>query len=76
LILFSRSSKDADEVAAKVAKEFGVRVKVRFVCTAHMYILTLFEAYKCDVSDTDLVNKTFETIDKELGPITGVVCVC
>jgi NAD(P)-dependent dehydrogenase (short-subunit alcohol dehydrogenase family) len=52
-----RSSKDAEEVAAKVTKEFGVKTK----------------AYKCDVSDTDLVNKTFENIDKELGPITGLI---
>jgi sorbose reductase len=44
--------------------------------TACMRKLTLFKAYKCDVSDTDLVNQTFETIDKELGPITGVICVC
>jgi len=52
-----RSSKDADEVAAKIGKEFGVKTK----------------AYKCDVSDAELVNSTFTTIDDELGPITGLV---
>ncbi|EPQ50760.1 putative NADP-dependent mannitol dehydrogenase [Gloeophyllum trabeum ATCC 11539] len=52
-----RSSKDADQVASNIGKEFGVKTK----------------AYKCDVSDADLVNKTFTKIDDELGPITGLV---
>jgi len=52
-----RSSKDADQVAEKLGKEFGVKIK----------------AYKCDVSDADLVVKTLEKIDNELGPITGLV---
>ncbi|KAJ8701100.1 hypothetical protein PTI98_004061 [Pleurotus ostreatus] len=52
-----RSSKDAEAVAEKVANEFSVNVK----------------AYKCDVSDTDLVNKTFQKIDDEIGPITGLI---
>ncbi|RDB17170.1 NADP-dependent mannitol dehydrogenase [Hypsizygus marmoreus] len=52
-----RSSKDAEEVTAKVAKEFGIKAK----------------AYKCDVSDTELVNKVFKQINDELGPITGLI---
>lgn len=52
-----RSSKDAPEVAEKLSKEFNVKSK----------------AYKCDVSDTDLVNKTLKQIDDELGPISGLI---
>jgi len=52
-----RSSKDADDVAAKLGKEFGVQIK----------------AYKCDVADADLVVSTLNTINNELGPITGVI---
>ncbi|KAF8965788.1 NADP-dependent mannitol dehydrogenase MtDH [Flammula alnicola] len=52
-----RSSKNAEEVTEKVGKEFGVKTK----------------AYKCDVSNTELVNETFKIIDKELGPITGLI---
>jgi len=52
-----RSSKDADDVASKLGKEFGVQTK----------------AYKCDVADADLVVKTLETIDNELGPINGLI---
>jgi hypothetical protein len=33
------------------------------------------QAYKCDVSDTYLVNETFKKINKELGPITGLIAV-
>jgi len=40
-----------------LGKEFGIKAK----------------AYQCDVSDADLVIKTFETIDNELGPITGLI---
>jgi len=52
-----RSSPDADKSAAEVAEKFGVKVK----------------AYKCDVSDQEKVNATFAQIEKDLGPITGVV---
>jgi len=52
-----RSSKDADDVATKLGKEFGVKTK----------------AYKCDVADADLVVSTLEKINNELGPITGVI---
>jgi NAD(P)-dependent dehydrogenase (short-subunit alcohol dehydrogenase family) len=52
-----RSSKDANQVAENLGKEFGVTTK----------------AYKCDVSDADLVVKTLEKIDNELGPITGLI---
>ncbi|KII91876.1 hypothetical protein PLICRDRAFT_38749 [Plicaturopsis crispa FD-325 SS-3] len=52
-----RSSKDAEDVAKNIAKKFGTKTK----------------AYKCDVSDADLVTQTFETINKELGPITGLI---
>jgi len=52
-----RSATDAEEVAQKLAQEFGVKVK----------------AYKCDVSDAALLDKTFKQIEEELGPITGVI---
>lgn len=52
-----RSSKDAEDVANKIAKEFGIKSK----------------AYKCDVSDAELVNKTFLQINDEMGPITGLI---
>jgi len=52
-----RSSTDADDVASKLGKEFGV----------------LSKAYKCDVADANLVVNTLEKIDKELGPITGLI---
>jgi len=52
-----RSSKDADDVASKLGKEFGVQTK----------------AYQCDVADADLVVKTFEKINNELGPINGLI---
>lgn len=35
----------------------------------------VFQAYKCDVSDADLVTKTFKIIDEELGPVTGLIAV-
>ena len=54
-----RSSKDADEVAEKVGREFGVKTK----------------AYKCDVGDDKLVTETFKKIDDELGPVTGLIAV-
>ncbi|KAF8634994.1 hypothetical protein AX15_000609 [Amanita polypyramis BW_CC] len=31
------------------------------------------KAYKCDVSNTELVNRTMRDIDHELGPITGLI---
>ncbi|KAF8625849.1 hypothetical protein AX17_006745 [Amanita inopinata Kibby_2008] len=52
-----RASKDAEEVTRKIGEEFGVKTK----------------AYKCDVSDADLVNKTMKDIDRELGPLTGLI---
>ncbi|KAL0951832.1 hypothetical protein HGRIS_008494 [Hohenbuehelia grisea] len=52
-----RSSSDAEDVAAKVAKEFNVKVK----------------AFKCDVSDTDVVNETISAIEDQMGPVTGLV---
>ncbi|KAF8586945.1 NADP-dependent mannitol dehydrogenase [Ramaria rubella] len=52
-----RSSKDAHEVAAKIGQEFNVKTK----------------AYQCDVSNVDIVNKTFKTIDDELGNVQGVI---
>ncbi|TFK28243.1 NADP-dependent mannitol dehydrogenase [Coprinopsis marcescibilis] len=52
-----RSSPDAEEVVAKIGKQFGVNAK----------------AYKCDVSDTKCINDTISKIDKELGPITGLI---
>ena len=50
------SHPDAEKNAAEVAKEFGVKVK----------------AYKCDVSDADLVKKTIKQAEQDLGPITGL----
>lgn len=52
-----RSSKDAHEVAEKLGKEFGVQVK----------------AYQCDVSDAEQTAQTFSLIDKDLGPVTGLI---
>ncbi|KAG2109043.1 uncharacterized protein F5147DRAFT_693832 [Suillus discolor] len=52
-----RSSKDAHEVAENLGKEFGVQVK----------------AYQCDVSDAQKTTETFSLIDKDLGPVTGLI---
>ncbi|KAG1744850.1 hypothetical protein EDB19DRAFT_1694487 [Suillus lakei] len=52
-----RSSEDAHEVAEKLCKEFGVQVK----------------AYQCDVSDAEKTAETFSLIDKDLGPVTGLI---
>ncbi|KAF8721216.1 hypothetical protein AX14_010460 [Amanita brunnescens Koide BX004] len=52
-----RTSKDAEEVTKKLGEHYGVKTK----------------AYKCDVSDTELTNKTMHDIDRELGPITGLI---
>lgn len=47
------SAKDADSTTSKIAQEYGLTT----------------EAFRCDVSDTDLVAR----IMKISGPITGVV---
>lgn len=52
-----RSSKDAEAAASKIGREFGVGAK----------------AYQCDVSNVALVEKTFETIQKEMGPVEGLI---
>ncbi|KAF5350501.1 hypothetical protein D9756_008490 [Leucocoprinus leucothites] len=53
-----RSAKDAEQVTQEVGKEFGVKTK----------------AYKCDVSDTDLVNKTMKQIDSDFGgSVVGLI---
>jgi len=52
-----RGSKDAAEVAETIGKDNGVKCK----------------AYQCDVSDADLVTKTFKQINDEMGPVTGLV---
>ena len=57
--MLCRSSKDADEVAAKLGEKFNVKAK----------------AYKCDVGDDKLVTETFKKIDEELGPVTGLIAV-
>ncbi|KAF8523684.1 NADP-dependent mannitol dehydrogenase [Hysterangium stoloniferum] len=54
-----RSSKDAGEKAEMIGKEFGVKTK----------------AYQCDVSNVNLVNKTFELIQSEMGNVDGVIAV-
>ena len=59
MCVFCRSSKDAEEVAAKLGEEFNIKAK----------------AYKCDVGDDKLVTETFKKIDDELGPVTGLVAV-
>lgn len=51
------SAKDAEEVAAKIAKEHGVKC----------------QAWKCDVGNSELVKKTFKEIDETFGPVHGVV---
>jgi len=52
-----RASQNAEEVTEKVGKEFGIKAK----------------AYKCDVTDTELVNNTMKLINKDMGPITGLI---
>ncbi|PCH37430.1 putative NADP-dependent mannitol dehydrogenase [Wolfiporia cocos MD-104 SS10] len=52
-----RGSKDATKVAETIGKENGVECK----------------AYQCDVSDAELVTKTFKQINDEMGPVTGLV---
>ncbi|KAK2462556.1 hypothetical protein APHAL10511_005526 [Amanita phalloides] len=52
-----RSSKNAEEVTKEIGERFGVKTK----------------AYKCDVSNPELTNETMREIDRELGPITGLI---
>jgi hypothetical protein len=33
------------------------------------------QAYQCDVSDAEKTTETFSVIDKELGPVTGLIAV-
>ncbi|CAO1625649.1 unnamed protein product [Jaminaea pallidilutea] len=55
--IFFHSNPKAHEAAENVAKKYGVKVK----------------AYQCDVGDADLVQKTVEQIEKDLGtPIVGL----
>ena len=60
----------------KVAEEFNIKAKVKYM-RAYCSLMLIYsrQAYKCDVSDTDLVNETFQKINKELGPITGLIAV-
>jgi len=51
-----RSSKDAPEVAAQLAKKYNVRC----------------EAWQCDVGDQELTKKTFLEIHEKLGNVTGL----
>lgn len=51
-----RSHPDAEKNAEEVAKEFGVKVK----------------AYQCDVSDADLVKKTIQQAEADLGQVTAL----
>ena len=50
------SNPEAEKAAEEVAKEYGVKVK----------------AYKCDVSDAELVKKTIQQAEADLGQITGL----
>ena len=51
------SAKDAEEVAAQIAKEHNVKV----------------QAWQCDVGNQDKVKSTFKEIDEKMGPVTGLV---
>jgi len=63
-------------VTEKVAEEFNIKAKVKYM-RAYCSLMLIYsrQAYKCDVSDTDLVNETLKKINKELGPITGLIAV-
>ncbi|EFI27564.1 NADP-dependent mannitol dehydrogenase [Coprinopsis cinerea okayama7 len=52
-----RSAPDAEKVVEEIGKKYNVKAK----------------AYKCDVSNTALTDETMQKIDKELGPITGLI---
>jgi NAD(P)-dependent dehydrogenase (short-subunit alcohol dehydrogenase family) len=51
------SAKDAEDVAAQIAKEHGVKV----------------QAFQCDVGKQDRVQAVFKEIDEKMGPVTGLV---
>jgi len=51
------SAKDAEEVADRLSKKWGQTIR----------------AYKCNVSEADIVKSTFAQIEKDLGEIHGVV---
>lgn len=53
------SSKNAPDVAAELAKKYGVKI----------------QAYQCDVGDGALTKATFKKIEAELGEITGLIAV-
>ncbi|KAF8075340.1 NADP-dependent mannitol dehydrogenase MtDH [Lyophyllum atratum] len=55
--LIYRTSKDAPDVANKIAKEFNVSAK----------------AYQCDVTDTERINQILKQINDEMGPVTGLI---
>lgn len=57
LAIIYRSAKDAEEIAAKLAKEHNVKA----------------QAFKCDVGQADLVKKTFAEINEKMGPVQGLV---
>ncbi|KAG1886644.1 NADP-dependent mannitol dehydrogenase [Suillus subluteus] len=52
-----RSNPDAPKVAKELQEEYKVKV----------------QAYKCDVTNAEQTVTTFARIDKELGPVTGLV---
>ncbi|OAX36463.1 NADP-dependent mannitol dehydrogenase [Rhizopogon vinicolor AM-OR11-026] len=52
-----RTSKDAPDVAERLHKEFGIKVK----------------AFQCDVSDAEKTTKTFFEIEKQFGNVTGLI---
>ncbi|KAG0696789.1 hypothetical protein DFH29DRAFT_183318 [Suillus ampliporus] len=52
-----RSSETAPKVADELAKKHGVEVK----------------AFKCDVTDEEKTNEMFAHINKEMGPVTGLI---
>ncbi|KAG1838934.1 NADP-dependent mannitol dehydrogenase [Suillus subalutaceus] len=54
-----RSNPDAPKVAKELQEEYKVKV----------------QAYKCDVTNAEQTVNTFARIDKELGPVTGLVAV-
>lgn len=52
------SAKDADEVADRLSKKWNLQIK----------------AYQANVGETDKIRSVFDRVEKEMGPITGVVC--
>lgn len=51
------SAKDAEDVAAGIAKEYGIKC----------------QAYQCDVGQADRVKQVFDQIEKEMGQIAGLI---